>query len=387
MCKQISPYFFELILSGASKPMKIEMHLKRVLQEHNMNQRGTTQKIAKDLGVHRHTIGKLYKNTVSNISLSLLGDLCDWLIKNGVPRDTLPGALIGSCPSTLWQAIARPGSVTIYLGEYQEVTKGDAMWRWISKSDGMVSARFVECLSTPTTIGVSAPIVRTEYVPFMWNTQSSAPIQKPCKESLQTTNQIFEQMQCAINHTSIIIGSQRVNLLLERFVAELCGCKPFYYDKDKQTVPFYLLHRNGDHAVESCFGGLKNPPGRRGNKTPGIYYRDEDGKWALCPWKRNEQGAGIVLVRWDPGTSKLEMAVFGYSGRCTAALGRLLTQAEGIPSTLWPPKTAVKGKELGIYLFKFTFENSDATADGEESKAANVELVNLNKDILKKHLR
>lgn len=367
--------------------MKIEIHLKRVLQEHNLNHRGITQKIAKDLGVHRHTIGKLYKNSVSTISLTQLGNLCDWLIENGVARDNLPSALIGSCPSTLWQAVARPGSVTIYLGEYQEVTKSDAMWRWISKNDGMVSTSFVECLSTPTTTGVSTPTVHTEYVPFMWNAQSIAPMHRPFKENRQTADQIFERMQSTINHTSIIIGSQRVNLLLERFVADLFCCEPFCFDKEVQTVPFYLLHRNGDHAVESCFGGLKNPAGRRGNKLPGIYYRNKEGQWALCPWKQDEQGAGIVLIKWDPGTSKLEMAVFGYSGRCTAAIGRLITQPEGIPSTLWPPRIRVGGKRLGIYLLKFAFGNSNATGDGEELREANVDWVDLDENILKKHLR
>ena len=42
---------------------------------------------------------------------------------------------------------------------------------------------------------------------------------------------------------------------------------------------------------------------------------------------------------------------------------------------------------MGIYLLKFDFENSSATGDGEELREANVELVDLDEDILKKCLR
>ena len=371
--------------------MKIEIHLKRVLQQHNMDNHGITQKIARDLGVHRHTIGKLYKNAVSNISLSLLGKLCDWLIDNGVDRQQLPNALIGSCPDSLWQAVARPGRVTIYLGEYQELTKGSTIWRWLSKSDDIVATRFVESLSTPTTIGVSAPTVRTEYVPFRWDTQSPAPVQKPFPQTVKIAGRIFEQMHASVNRTAIIIGSQRVNSLLEYFVADLFGAAPFTPAIGKAAVPFYLLHRNGDHAVESCFGGLGNPPGHKGRPAPGIYHLDAAGKWVFCPWKLNEQGLGIVLMQWDPGLAKLEMAVFGYSGRCTAALGAWLAHPQAFSSALWPPPLAFGGRSVGIHILRITYQNDDSLHDLKDSSAypaaSDIEIINLDETVVSSFLR
>lgn len=367
--------------------MKIEIHLKRVLQENNLDRRGITQKIAKDLKVHRHTVGKLYKNTAANISLSLLGKLCDWLENNGVSRDDLPSALIGSCPNRLWQAIAEPGSVTIYLGEYQEIPTGSTMWRWISKRDAIVATRFVEALSTPSKIGVPAPTVHTEYVPFRWDKQSPNLVQKPFKESLQAAGKIFEQMRSNRKHTSIIIGSQRVNSLLEYFVADLFGCKPFCSYKGEKVVPFYLQHRTGDYAIESCFGGLSNPPGRRGKKTPGIYYLDRDENWKLCPWVQNKEGAGIIITQWDSGTQRLEMAVFGFSGRSTDALGNQLAKTDVPHSQFWPPKANIRGKELGIHICKYTFEDSCSTDDVEDLPVKDLDIIELDHKTLKKYIR
>ena len=96
--------------------MKIEFHLERMLRENNLN--FSISEIAKKIGVHRHTIAKIYNNDAKTISLSLLSGICDFLEKHGVPSENLPHKLIGKCPEKLWKAIARSGSVVIYLGEY-----------------------------------------------------------------------------------------------------------------------------------------------------------------------------------------------------------------------------------------------------------------------------
>ena len=103
--------------------MEIEIRLKQVLKEHKLDKHGVTKKIASDCGVHRHTIGKLYRNQLSHPSLEVLGKVCKWLMAHDVPGDELPQALFGARPSELWQAITAPGSVTIYLGEYQQVAE------------------------------------------------------------------------------------------------------------------------------------------------------------------------------------------------------------------------------------------------------------------------
>src|SRR5262245_27388901 len=100
--------------------MQVEIRLKQILNEYVPERRVSAQQIADDLRVHRHTIGKLYRNQMTNPSLKVLGQLCNWLQENGVPGDILPQALFGTRPAKLWQAVAEPGIVRFYLGMYQQ---------------------------------------------------------------------------------------------------------------------------------------------------------------------------------------------------------------------------------------------------------------------------
>ena len=184
--------------------------------------------------------------------------------------------------------------------------------------------------------------------------------------------------------TSIIIGSQKINSLLEFFVADIFGVRPFQTPKSRK-IPFYLLYRSSEHAVKSCFGGMKNPPGRKGKLTPGIYYVNKDNNWALCPWVANKEGAALVITLWDPGLQKLEMAVLGFSGRSTDALGKQLTRASSGVCPFWPPTIKIENKELGIHICKYVYEDeNEEDNDIEQLDVKDIEVISIDKKILKK---
>jgi hypothetical protein len=174
-----------------------------------------------------------------------------------------------------------------------------------------------------------------------------------------------------------------VNYLVENLVADLFGCEPFQPTRGRVRVPFYLAFRSRDRSVLSCFGGLQNPPGRRGAPEPGIYYLGADGKWVLCPYESRREDAGVVITVYDPGTKGIEMVVFGFSGWATEAMGRhLLREAE----PFWPPYVKSKGKEIGIYICRFAMEAETLTDSGEVVNAKNFKTMRLDGKTLTSYL-
>jgi len=147
--------------------------------------------------------------------------------------------------------------------------------------------------------------------------------------------------------TSVLIGSQRVNHVVEHLVADLFGCDPFKPQRKNNRVPFYMCYRGTDRAVPSCFGGLKNPPGRRTKSVPGMYCIDDDEKWTTYPWERARQDAGIVITIYEPGTQGAALVVFGFSGQSTEIVGEQLLQDA---DAFWPPQVETRGKRVGIYI-------------------------------------
>jgi hypothetical protein len=301
----------------------------------------------------------------------VLADLCDWLRTHGVPADELPHGLFGVRPSALWEAVAGPGRVTLYLGEYQQADSDGQQMLWISRRDAHVAAEIVQKLSLPPDGGGSrrGPTVRTEYVPFRTDVLggggAAARTGRGLKEFERDRTQsrkAFARMRSDADapRTSVLIGSQRVNYLLEHHVASLFGCEPFTpADGTEPRVPFYLSYREKDRAVPSCFGGATNPPGYKGSFEPGVLYLDAKGNWQRCPWAPGEEDAGILILSRDPGTQALEMALFGFSGRGTEALGWHLVHSG---DDFWPPYVEFKGKQVGVYVCRFKIGTGGAAA-------------------------
>lgn len=366
--------------------MKVEIRLKKILEEHKLDKHGIAQRIARDIGVHRHTISKLYYNRSENPSLDVLGKLCKWLHEEAnVPADSLPGKLFGARPSQLLQAISETGHVKLVLGEYRQC---NPPMRWIAVPDATVNTHIVRSLSELSEGGGHVPEIDTIYIPFRFTSGSSKITKKQFQEDMISVRRIFDDMRNhntrKLNNASILIGSQRVNHLLELFVADLFECEPFTSSDRQRKVPFYLAYRSSDLTTPSCFGGSKPPTGYRGADMPGIYYRKEDGKWGVCPWKKNEQNSGVVIVVREPGLKTLEMAIFGFSGQATSALGSHLF----LDDRFWPPHCEAGGKEIGIYICRLELQVQTPLITGEEEilEIQNCEVIPLSESTLEKHL-
>lgn len=351
--------------------MKVEMRLKQVLGEYGLLHHGVVRDMAKATGYHRHSITKVLQNTISHPSLEMLGAISDYLIENNVPPDILPGALFGVRPQILWDAVAKLGRVTIFVGEYQQ-----ANGRWIAAADAQVENLLVEYLSKGH---VATPQVSTEYIPLHY-VEDSKKNKQLFDADVHQAGKIFESMQTLVQRRStILIGSQRTNYLLEYVMADLIGCAPF--QPNNAPPPVYLKHRSKDHVVPSCFGGKRKPPGSKGATPPGVYYRGKSG-WVACPWEDKKKNAGVVVVIRDPGTEGTELALFGFTGRGTQVIGRALLKED-----FWQPMVAVerRGREIAMFVCEFTFQDEDDSTMTLETSSFS--LTPLDREVLDKHLR
>lgn len=365
--------------------MEIEFRLKKILRQHGLHGHGVIQRMARDLHVHRHRIGNLYRNEASHPSLELVAQICGWLITQNVPAACLPQELFGVRPQELWEAISAATKVSICLGEYQQVDAPLTAQRWISRRDAEAAAVVVEYLSRPGNLSGPRPHLVTEYVPFRFDPESSKAADTGCfDEDAQQAKNIFQEMRSReSNCSAILIGSQRVNYLLEHLVADLFGCQPFQPVKRKFKVPFYLKYRDTDRAVTSCFGGTESLPGYESSSPPGIYYLDEKNKWVGCPWYEERSDAGVVIVVRDPGDQSMEMALFGFSGRATVTTSKYLTEtAPSGVKTMWPPTAQLRGRHVGVYILRFSLTATDRNGSLKLLDTAGVDVIPLAESVI-----
>lgn len=331
--------------------MRVEFRLKPLLIEYGLDRHGVITEIAHDLGVHRHTIGRIYHNEAPTVSTEMLGELCDWLVAHGVDPGGLPQELIG--PAGIPSLMQHCRRVRLYLGEYHARSPESGEYAYIAREDSMVAAAIQNRVSGDP----SGPGIRTFYVPFHArdprDPDESGRRNPQAREYVQRSEETFRDMrrereECA----NVIVGSQRSNPLTERFVADCFGCEPFRPPqpcKDAgRRVPFYLVYRPGQPRP-SCFGGDR-PPGWRGTAEAGIWYLDSDDRWVLLPWRRGEASAGVVVVLREPASQSLELALFGYSGQATYNLGHHLLER---PEAYWPPQLDLGARQLGVFVCAF----------------------------------
>jgi transcriptional regulator with XRE-family HTH domain len=393
--------------------MQIELRLKSFLKKYGLDYHGVKNELAEVCDVHRHTIGKLLKNEMSNPSLNLLSKICRWIlrkkeieIENGeFDPSILPRELFGSRPAELWLAFGKSRRVTIYLGEYQQSHQDMPhvpAHRSVSRRDAEVESMFIQRLSSTEVMGANRPVVHTRFIPFHYTWKKSDGSDDTVENNVTDDDRdrairVYERdvRKRNPNESVIMVGSQRVNYLLECQVANIFGCEPFAQALDNPKVPFYLCYRDFDHSVNSCFGGRHFPPHyETWNKAdynkiceayekehgpiidhppsvPGTYYRlDEKGPWQHCPWTKEKEDAGIVLIVRDG--DQMDVGVFGFAGSATVAVGRHLME---YPWDFWPEAidpdtekkkkgkkappppctTIVGGLEIGVYLCKVEF--------------------------------
>ncbi len=322
--------------------MKLECRLKLILEANGLFRHGIYEHIAKETGVSRKIVRALCLNEKCTVSFDVVERICDWLLEKNLAVN-LPADFFGRRSSSLVAALCRGGHVTIYLGEYRQDQSQHIPRSWVSRADAQVASSLVEMLTS------SAARDSTTDDPFAGAGDSLQPLfvyvpshfasigseespASPPNDLTREARDIYGQYKLDTSGASgIFIGSQRANFLVELFVADLFDCPPFESAPGK--LPFYLYKRTNRNATtESCFGGSDALPGWKGKAKRGLFYRDGNGAWACCPWNDSESDAGIVIVRRDPGRDQTDIAVFGYSGLATMALGDFLRRN---PDAFW----------------------------------------------------
>ena len=366
--------------------MIVNIRLKEVLKSRELDCHGVINEIAEAIKVDRHIISNLYNNRAQKVSLKVLGKIATWLERQGVRSDELLGTIFDTQPSRLWDAIAAKETVTIYLGEYQQTRGPAAAWRWISRRDAATAAHFVQQLSAHSYKDAFRPQFKFEYVPFRFVHEHSEVNQDLLKGDIKRTGGFFLDMTLKkAGNALILVGSQRVNYLLEYYVSNLFGCKPFYTSPDKIRVPFYFVYRDTDHKIPSCFGGVVNPYHRKDEDAPGLHYLISKTRWATCRWKEFSEDAGVVIIVNDPRVKSTEIAVFGFSGRATEAIGDELLYKEDI---FWPPSVVIKGREIGVYICVLSFSTKKGQRTMQETvKTDKCKVIPLSEKLLKEFVR
>jgi len=275
--------------------------------------------------------------------------------------DSLPGGLFGLAHTELWPALAERGRVDLYLGEYLHVTGASPAVSSVSRRDAAVAADFVHQFSAHQE-GVKPPEIQFRYTPLQFPLQSLDVHIQPLAGDIAAAADAFRAMKTRRHSaSSILIGSQRVNYLLEHYVANLFGCTPFQTPADGPRVPFFFVYRPGGHQPPSCFGGPRNPFSRGQAVTPGLHYLSSlrgGGHWRVRPWDQGRSDGGLVITVQDHATRAIELAVAGFSGRATEALGRQLISSG---DKFWPPKVQTDDIDIGIHICEFDFEDAEGT--------------------------
>jgi hypothetical protein len=402
--------------------MAVELRLQEILNEFSLNRHGIEQHIANCCGLHRHTVGKIYRNEAKNPSLHVIGKICSWLIENRVPAHILPGALLGLKPAKLWQAIAQTSKVTICLGMYKNIVnknnnnnKPGPSHMTVASNDATANSKIYQILTSKEEMGNSRPPVRTRHVPFHFHRDVQQVDESLFDTDKHSAQRIYQEILGQITmDTVILIGSQRVNYLVEYFIADLFGCPPFVPNIKKPDVPFYLRYRLFDRQVPSCFGGRDNLLRVEPTTKCGIWYMDENDEWQLCQWKRGKQDSGAVITVRSAGSMRI--ALFGFSGRSTNAICNELIQR---PENFWPvnavnfeanecgPDIAASQKsltrkkaiqqttvvrnsnEIGVYICRVKFSKFEKDAESwteRDYDKDKIEVTPLNRSVLDKYL-
>ncbi|MHC4978875.1 MAG: helix-turn-helix domain-containing protein [Planctomycetota bacterium] len=332
--------------------------------------------IAKGANVNRHTVRKIYNNEATTVSLETVGRICEWLEEKGL-CEGLPGALFAARPSKLFGAMVEPGLITFYLGEYRST--GFPKFR-VARDDAAAAAMLVHSLSRRSHN--RKLLFSHVHVPSHIPADQEEVKASSFKTDKIAAEAVFRRMRKdRAGGTSVLVGSARANYLVESFVSDLFGCRAF--EASGGEVPFYLRYHE-KARVPSCFGGNEPPTKRGADEPPGIYYR-QGRKWLALRSEPRRRGAGVVIVRRDPGFGRLEVAVFGVSAISTAAMAKFICDT---PDRFWPSGRVQAGLEVGIYLCKFLLGGMKTGEEGIDTTEVGLpDVVELDVDLPGKRRR
>ncbi|TQV87062.1 hypothetical protein [Aliikangiella coralliicola] len=356
--------------------MQIEIILNDLLREYGV-ERGASADLKKYLNVSRQTASKIINNK-KNLTNEEVGDVCDWLIErvtnhvNTTSDDVrrlrliLPGGLFRAAGAL--DRILRSSALCLYLGEQVrlQATKNEesSKSRWISGADAEVATDLVHRIARDGN-----------KLEFLWKNVSFH-ITPDSEELTYEGNYLEEDQNRAIDfYTNMMctterrrankkdksavfmIGSQRVNYMVEVVFAKLFKTKPFKETK-RRSVPIYMQYRKGAPGRPSCFGGDKPPTGWQGEGGSGIYYRTEDGSWAHISNRRNL--GGIVLLIDDSDNAQFIVVLFGFSGKATRQIGQLFYEK---PERFWPLDKTIGNLRTALFACKLPKEKELGEAE------------------------
>ncbi len=338
--------------------MRTEIRLKQILDAANLDTWGRIELIARETGIARHTIRKLYHNEARVFSLPTIGSICEWLEQNGL-GEGLPGSLFALRPPELFKALTEANHVSMLVGVY--TGRGRPGFRAsVARDDFSVAARLVERLSRPSERAVGFTHIHVpSHVPFDGHELDRSVLEHDQTEAQRTLDSVRRKSK---SRSTVMIGSQRANHAVECFVADLLNTSAF--SSENSPVPFYLKYHERE-VSSSCFGGINAPVPAATSAPVGIYFRHRNKPdWDFFPSKPKEYGTGMVIVRRDPGLGGVELAVFGLSGIATAAMGKLLCD---MPDKFWPEPGVRAGIEVGVYVCGFKIGNMETAEQDIET--------------------
>ncbi len=376
------------------KKMDLVLNLPSIIRRYNLDRRGLQAELTAYLQatvnphMSRHTVAKWLLGTAKAVRLNDLAGLCRWLVDQGVPAEELPGSLLSFVPAELWQAVAKMNRITLLLGQYNEEHGGSQPTRlWISRRDSEAANTIMSQLWELRD--VRSRRLETRYVPFRYAAGEGYPRREFLDEDIRQARQIVDEaLASGSHHALVLLGSAEVNFAVELRMAALFGVEPFPPSgQSTRQLPVYMMFRHQDPDMRSCFGGPGRPPGYTGPSRQGLYYRDAKDKWCCCAWEPGRQDAGLVVVVYNRAASSIEVILFGFTGRATAAMASHVIENAG---PFWQPYCECsRGRLVGIYLCRLPLADADpnaASPDPQNYQAGPMEIIRLDASVIRRHV-
>jgi hypothetical protein len=355
--------------------MKISFRLMELLEEHHDLGRGTIKRISQATTLERHQVAAVLGNKAKYVSMETLAGVCQYLIeRHGVKRAELPGKLFRIEPERFSSLVADRKFVQLCIGTwtYKKRPAGTRLRpakknasaggripprRWVMASDSYLQGNLLHELFA---------LGNENHPEFVEQRLVSAYTREvPLEKLKQEAERVYRGFRERVKDRGLVcLGSVKSNVVIEAVIAEAFHAEPFASQdgvkrlKDR-SCPFFFRYRADDAQPPSCHGGLNLAKSRK-KSQPGIYYETAGG-WKLCPCNQREDVALVFYVYHVP-RGRLEMVMGGFSGRATHCLASSL---RGIAGKLWPPSYRGDEQQVGAFLVRFEFADSDTRPDDQ----------------------
>jgi hypothetical protein len=411
--------------------MKISVRLAELLGD-KANRRGVKAEIQKECGIERHTVVSWLGNKASYVSLRSLGRVADYLVKRGVNRDILPGALLGRDPEYFWESLATCKRLHFSLG-----TRMSPQWAgsdYVMSSDALLQGQMLTEISNRVyranspaatesrrpTGGVAEarhnqgddqpprafPGGSTErqaahslFPEFHLlagpeRTMTAQNVGENWGKSKAEAMKLYDEFGQEPSSALIALGSIKVNPLVEVILAKAFSAAPFASQDDvarprDRKCPILFRYREED----DLFGHDPQPPACCGGvqlaaNTPapmyGMYYETETGKWEGRPWELASNDVAFLFYAYRPSNVQVQVACGGFSARATKCLARKL---EEITRELGKPQFISESLHLGLYLINFAFDSKDENYSRDyDERDCTVDVIPLDAKVLSARL-